>query len=95
MRLLVSLAAIGFLVMCGYAYLQVGLTGFDNVLAEPWGLVTLLDVSLGAVCMSAVIFHYEKQWPVAALWALLIFPLGHLVSAAWIVVRFARLNQAK
>ena len=66
MRLLVSLAAIGFLVMCGYAYLQVGLTGFDNVLAEPWGLVTLLDVSLGAVCMSAVIFHYEKQWPVAA-----------------------------
>jgi hypothetical protein len=44
--------------------------------------------------MSAVIFHYEKQWPVAAAWAVLIFPLGHIVSAAWIVLRFARLNQA-
>ncbi len=92
MRIIVSLAAIGFLLMCAYAYQQVGLTGFDNVLAEPWGLVTLLDVSLGAVCMSAVIFHYEEKWPVAALWAVLIFPLGHIVSATWIVWRFARVK---
>ena len=95
MRMIVSLAAIGFLAMCWQAYQQVGLAGFDLVLEQPWGMVTLLDVALGAVCMSAVIFHYEKNIWTAAIWSLLIFPLGHVVSAAWLVLRFPNLNRSK
>ena len=33
----------------------------DRVLAEPWGLVTLADVMVGAVCMSVVIFFSEDD----------------------------------
>lgn len=87
-QIIVALAALVFLVFCVLAYGQVGLSGFDRVLAEPWGLVTLLDVMLGAVCMSAVIFAQEKDKRIAAAWALPIFLLGHVVSAAWVVIRF-------
>jgi hypothetical protein len=95
MRFIVSLAAIGFLALCWQAYQQAGWGGFDVVLEQPWGFVTLMDVALGAVCMSAVIFHYEKHVWTAALWSLLIFPLGHVVSAAWLVFRFSNLNGVK
>ena len=61
---------------------------FDNVLAEPWGLVTLADVMLGGVCMGAVIFAHEKQKRVALMWTLPIFLLGHVVSVAWLLLRF-------
>ena len=84
----VGLAALVFLGFCALAYSQVGWQGFDKVLAQPWGFVTLLDVGLGAVCMSAVIFAQEKDWRHAAAWSVPIFLLGHVVSAAWVVARF-------
>ena len=91
-RIIVGLAGLAFLAKCIEAYMQVGLSGFDAVLAQPWGMVTLWDVFLGGVCMSAIIVTYEKNWRVAALWALLIFGLGHVVSAAWVVFRFLPLE---
>lgn len=87
-RLIVALAGILFLICCALAYGQVGGSGFDRVLAEPWGLVTLLDVMLGGVCMSAVILSQEADKRVAVLWAAPIFLLGHVVSAAWLVFRY-------
>ena len=51
----VGLAGLLFLLLCITAYQSVGGSGFDNVLAEPWGLVTLADVMLGGICMGAVI----------------------------------------
>ena len=87
-QIIVGLAGLVFLLFCVLAYGQVGLSGFDKVLAEPWGLVTLLDVSLGAVCMSAVILSQETDRRVGLAWALPIFVLGHVVSAAWVVARY-------
>ena len=87
-QIIVGLAGLIFLLFCVLAYGQVGLTGFDRVLAEPWGLVTLLDVSLGAVCMSAVILTQESDKRTGLMWAVPIFVLGHVVSAAWVVVRY-------
>ena len=84
----VGLAGLLFLLLCITAYKSVGGSGFDNVLAEPWGLVTLADVMLGGICMGAVILSHEKQKRVAALWALPIFVLGHVVSVVWLLVRF-------
>ena len=63
-------------------------SGFDNVLAEPWGLVTLADVMLGGICMGVVIFAHEKQKRVALIWTVPIFLLGHVVSVAWLLMRF-------
>lgn len=87
-QIVLSLAAVVFLLFCGLAYSQVGGSGFDIVLAQPWGLVTLLDVFLGALCVSAVIFSVETDKRVALAWSVPIFVLGHVVSAAWLVVRF-------
>jgi hypothetical protein len=87
-KFIVALAGLLFLALCWHAYRSVGGGGFDNVLAEPWGRVVLADVMLGGVCMGAVIFAHEKQIHVAALWTVPIFVLGHVVSVAWVVVRF-------
>lgn len=94
-RAIVGLAGALFLGLCALAYLQVGGSGFDRVLAEPWGLVTLADVMLGGVCMAAVIFRVETDWRVALAWSLPIFLLGHIVSAAWVMARLARQIGAK
>ena len=88
LNFVLALAGILFLILCFTAYQSVGGSGFDNVLAEPWGVVTLGDVMLGGVCMGAVIFTHEKQKRVAAMWTLPIFVLGHVVSVVWLLVRF-------
>lgn len=87
-RYIVGAAGAFFLLLCFFAYAQVGGSGFDTVLAEPWGLVTLMDVMLGGVCMGAVIFAQESDKRIAAAWTLPIFLLGHVVSVAWLLVRF-------
>ena len=84
----VGLAGLLFLLLCITASQRVGGSGFDNVLAEPWGLVTLAAVMVGGICMGAVILSHEKQKRGAALWALPIFVLGHVVSVVWLLVRF-------
>ena len=89
-RLIVGLVALGFVGLCALAYSHIGWQGFDRVLAEPWGLVTLADVMVGAVCMSVVIFFSEDDWRVALAWSAPIFILGHVVSCAWVVSRFLR-----
>lgn len=87
-RLIVGAAGAFFIILCLLAYRQSGLSGFDAVLAQPWGVVTLMDVMLGAVCMGAVIFSQEQDKRVALAWTLAIFPLGHVVSVAWLLARF-------
>ena len=89
-RLIVGLVALGFVGLCALAYADIGWQGFDRVLAEPWGLVTLADVMVGAVCISVVIFFSEDDWRVALVWSAPIFILGHVVSCAWVLSRFLR-----
>ncbi len=84
---IVGAAGLVFLILCLLAYNSVGLAGFDQVLAQPWGLVTLADVMLGGVCMGAVIFTFESDKRIAAAWTAPIFLLGHIVSVAWILNR--------
>lgn len=92
LRAIVALAGIVFLILCINAYRAVGGSGFDNVLAEPWGLVTLADVMLGGICMGAVIISQEKRLAVALAWTLPIFLLGHVVSVAWVLLRYLPRN---
>ena len=94
-RLIVGFVGLGFVGLCALAYANMGWQGFDRVLAEPWGLVTLADVMVGAVCMNAVIFFSEDDWRVALAWGAPIFILGHVVSCVWIVLRFLRAKQVE
>lgn len=90
-----ALAGAVFLGFCALAYSRVGLTGFDRVIGEPWGLVTLLDVMLGGVAVSAVIFLTEKDWRIALAWSVPIFLLGHIVSIVWLIVRMIPVHRLK
>ncbi|CAI8347838.1 MAG: DUF1475 family protein [PS1 clade bacterium] len=90
MQIIVGLIALAFIGLCALAYVNVGWQGFDRVLAEPWGVVTLADVMVGAVCMTIVIFVTEPDWRVALAWAAPIFVLGHVVSCVWVIMRFLR-----
>ena len=92
--LIVGLAGLVFLALCFLAFANVGLTGFDQVLAQPWGLVTLADVTLGGVCMGAVIFAFEKDKKIAAAWTAPIVLVGHVVSVVWLLVRFLPKREA-
>ncbi|HCD16123.1 MAG TPA: hypothetical protein DEQ83_00625 [Rhodobiaceae bacterium] len=89
-RAVVGFVALAFIGLCVLAYTAIGWQGFDRVLAEPWGLVTLADVMVGAVCMSVVIFYSETDWRVALAWSAPIFFLGHVVSCIWVILRFLR-----
>jgi hypothetical protein len=95
LQIALGLAGLVFIGFCALAYNRVGLTGFDRVIAEPWGLVTVLDVMLGGVAGSAVIFLTEKDWRVALAWSAPIFLLGHVVSIGWLVVRMIPLYHQK
>lgn len=95
LQIALGLAGLAFIGLCVLAYARVGLTGFDRVIAEPWGLVTLMDVMLGGVAVSAVIFLTEKNWRVALAWSAPIFLLGHIVSIVWLVVRMIPLYRQK
>lgn len=88
MSYIVGIAGLVFVALCALAYGSVGWSGFDRVLAQPWGLVTLADVMLGGVCMGAVIFASEPDKRIAAAWTVPIFLLGHVVSVMWLVSRF-------
>ena len=94
-RLIVGLVGMAFVGLCALAYANKGGQGFDRVLAEPWGLVTLADVLVGAVCMNVIIFFSEDDWRVALTWGAPIFVLGHVVSCAWVVSRFLRAKQVE
>ena len=93
--LIVGFVGLAFVGLCALAFGNIGGQGFDRVLAEPWGLVTLADVMVGAVCMSVVIFFSEDDWRVALAWGAPIFILGHVVSCAWVVLRFLRAKQVE
>ncbi len=61
------------------------------LLAPAWGAVTLADLYLGFFVAAAVIVAVEKDTRVGFAWALPIFVLGNVVTAAWAVWRLPRL----
>ncbi len=89
-RLIFLLAAAAFVAAIIWAMGADG-RGLGAVLAEmlakPWSVVTLADLYLGFLIAAAVIFLFEKNKLIAAVWALPIFVLGNVWTAIWLVVR--------
>lgn len=57
------------------------------MVADPWTLVTLLDLYLGFLIIAAIIFFFERNRWVAFLWAVPIFFLGNIWTVLWLIVR--------
>ncbi|MEO1014102.1 MAG: DUF1475 family protein [Pseudomonadota bacterium] len=62
-----------------------------EMLAEPWSIVTLIDLYLGFAIAATVIFLFERNLLVALIWALPTFALGNFLVAAWLVWRLPEL----
>jgi len=64
---------------------------FGVVITLPWGIASLVDLYIGFVFFSVIIFLTERSWVVAALWAAPIFVLGNIWAAIWLVIRLPHL----
>jgi len=60
---------------------------FGMIIAEPWGVVTLIDLYTGFVFASVLIAFIERDWR-AGLWIAPIYFLGNIVTALWLVLRW-------
>lgn len=69
-----------------------------QMLAEPWGVVTLADLYLGFVLVAGLVVLLEPERRNGVLWGIAIVLLGNVVTAAWIALRLpnvlARLRAA-
>ena len=93
MFLIRTLFFLGALALSAAIWFALGADGralgevLGQMLADPWVLVTLIDLYLGFFIAAAVIFLVEENKIVAALWALPVFFLGNVWTALWLIVR--------
>lgn len=57
----------------------------------PWGIAGLVDLYIGFVFFSVIVFLTERSWVVAALWSVPIFLIGNVWAAVWLVIRLPHL----
>ncbi|MFC4725643.1 hypothetical protein AB6B38_12755 [Glycocaulis abyssi] len=72
---------------------------FSEMIADPWGVVALIDLYLGFVFLAVIIWLFERNKLVALAFILPLPVLGNVWAAAWIVWRLGalatRLNPAR
>jgi len=87
------LAAVGGLALVGLIVWAMGADDrglgvvLSEMMREPWSVVPLSDLYLGFFIAAAVIVLFERRLWVGLLWAVPVFFLGNVVTAAWLVVR--------
>lgn len=82
--ILLGLLLAAIIVASGQANVLEGLKG---VLAEPWGVVTLLDLSIGLLFIAAWIAVIEPRPLYAAVWILALLVLGNVVTLIFLLWR--------
>lgn len=87
-RSLAALAAAALLVAIAWAAGEVSISdSFARIIADPWGVVTLVDLYAGFVLIAIIIAYVEPLRWVAVLAVIATPVLGSLVPAAWLLVR--------
>ena len=64
---------------------------FGRIIADPWGVVSLVDLYIGFIIAAVVIVIFERKKSVAALWVVPVFFLGNIVTAIWLAWRLPEL----
>jgi hypothetical protein len=65
--------------------------GFSAVLANPWGVVTLIDLYAGFLFAGALIWLIEPDKRLAATLILITLVLGNVVPLVWLAARGLRI----
>lgn len=87
MKIAKGIALLGMLAMT--AALVNGFTRGDfggegsQLLAMPWGIVSLVDLYVGFVLFSGWILYREKSLPVALLWTVAMMVLGFFTASVY------------
>jgi hypothetical protein len=65
----------------------------DNaaLLADPWGLATLVDAYAGFLTFYAWVAYRERSWLARSAWFLLIMAFGNIAMALYVLIRLYRL----
>jgi hypothetical protein len=66
---------------------------FGRIIADPWGIVTLVDLYTGFIITSVLMFVIERGRPWVWLVIVPTFFLGNVVPALWMAYRAALLLQ--
>jgi hypothetical protein len=87
MRLAKIISILGILAMTavlifGFTRGDFGLDG-SQLLANPWGIVSLVDLYTGFTLFSAWIIYREKSLPVAILWTIAMMTLGFFAGSLY------------
>ena len=57
-----------------------------DLLATPWGIVSLVDLYTGFILFSCWIIYREKSLPIAILWTVAMLALGFLTGSVYVFV---------
>lgn len=94
MTLTKIIAWIGLLAMTAVlAYgFSVGDFGSDGaeILANPWGIVSMVDLYVGFILFSAWIVYRENSLPAAMIWVTLMMVLGFFTGALYTLIALYR-----
>ncbi len=63
----------------------------NRLMATEWGVVSLIDLYVGFVIATIVIVAFERRLWVGLAWAIPVFFLGNIVTAAWMALRLPAL----
>jgi len=94
MKLAKWIAAIGLLAMT--AVLIYGFTVGDfsadgnEILQNPWGIVSLVDLYVGFILFSAWIVYRERSLPQAVVWVVLMMVLGFFTASLYALITLYR-----
>ncbi len=91
MKIAKLIAWIGLLAMTGiliYGF-AVGDFGKDGaqILTNPWGKVSMVDLYVGFVLFSAWIVFRENSLPVSVIWVILMMVLGFFTASLYILIQ--------
>jgi hypothetical protein len=94
MKLAKLVSLIGVLAMT--AVLIFGFTQGDffvdggEILSNPWGIVSMVDLYVGFVLFSMWIVFREKNWMTAFIWMVLMMVLGFFTGALYVFINLIR-----
>jgi hypothetical protein len=90
MRQAKIISLLGMLAMAGIIFYGFAAGNFaregGQLLAMPWGQVSMVDLYTGFTLFSAWIVYREKSWPRAVVWVVLMMTLGNFTASLYTFV---------
>ena len=94
MRVAKVVAFLGLLAMTAvliYGFTVGDFSGEGNqLLAMPWGIVSLVDLYVGFTLFSGWIVYREMSWPRSIVWVLLMMTLGFFAASLYALIALYR-----